>query len=110
MRILSLAALAAIAFTASAQEAAPLPHGPAYQYEGKWMAQVQTATGTLIETVANCASPITLIADSAGSLRRSDGERIRIVPLDGSTYVWEEDGRSTVVIPERDGSFMALSH
>jgi hypothetical protein len=108
MRSVMMVAAVAFVFPASAQGVAP--QGPAYQYEGKWMAQVQTASGTLIETAANCADPITLVADSAGTLRRTDGVGIRITPVDGSTYVWEENGRSTVVIPERNGSFMALTH
>ncbi len=109
MRRVLLTALAAFCLAASAQDSAPMPQGPAYQYEGKWMARVQTPTGTLIETAATCVNPITLVAEDAGTLRRSDGARIRITPVDGSTLTWEEEGRVSKVIPENHGSFMALA-
>jgi hypothetical protein len=109
MRRVVVAALAGLACFASAQEGTPVPQGPAYQYEGKWMAQVQTASGTLIETVASCAAPIVLTADNAGTLRRADGMRITVSPVDGSTLLWQEGDRVSRVIPESHGSFMALA-
>jgi hypothetical protein len=97
-----------LAGVASAQQA---PLGPAYQYEGKWMATVQTsATATPITTVATCANPIILEARDGTTLRRADGAVISILPVDASTFAWSENGRATIVTPASEGNFIALTH
>lgn len=84
--------------------------GPAFQYEGKWAAQLQTAaTGTLIETVTTCANPLVLVARDGSTLVRSDGGLISVMPVDRDTIGWSEDGHATIVTPSRDGNFIALT-
>ncbi len=112
MKLKFTAALFALmSLPTAAQDGAPQIHqGPAYQYEGKWMATLQSAAGTPIDTVASCASPIVLIADGPQSLRRADGVAIEVSQVDRTTLSWREDGRMTVVTPSMDGNFIALTH
>jgi hypothetical protein len=83
--------------------------GPAYQFEGKWKAILQNAgTGTEIETIANCVSPIVLTARDASTLVREDGKLITLAVIDKSTIAWMENNSTTIVTPEREGNFMAM--
>lgn len=83
--------------------------GPAYQYEGKWSARLQSKAGTLIETLASCANPIILTADDGQTLRRSDGGTIAVSAIDDSTLAWSENGEKTWVTPASHGNFIALT-
>lgn len=115
MKSLVIAALTLITVPFALAQSTPdigptLYSGPAYQYEGKWAAQLQTgATGTLIETVASCADPVVLVARDAGTLVRSDGGLISVMQVDTDTVAWGEDGHSVIVTPSRDGNFIALT-
>lgn len=83
--------------------------GPAYQYEGKWSARLQSKAGTPIETIASCAKPIVLIAEDANTLRRSDGGTIAVYVIDDNTLSWSENGQITWVTPSSHGNFIALT-
>lgn len=113
--LLIIAALAASQIDMSAQaqtvaeDGTTVYSGPAYQFEGKWSARLQSGSGTLLETLANCASPIILVADDATTLRRGDGGTITVTPIDENTLQWSENGVVTFVTPESHGNFIALT-
>lgn len=114
-RLLIIAGVAALGLTgpAQAQEVAEdgqtVYSGPAYQFEGKWSARLQSRSGTLLETLANCADPIILVADNGTTLRRVDGGTISVASVDESTLKWSENGGSTFVTPESHGNFIGLT-
>lgn len=114
-RALSILAIAALSCVGSAQAQAvaedgqPVYSGPAYQFEGKWSARLQSRSGTLIDTLANCSQPIILVADNSTTLRRSDGGTILVTPVDENTLSWSENGQTTIVTPESHGNFVSLT-
>ncbi len=114
-RFLSLAAFAALIIVGNgraqtvAEDGQRVYSGPAYQFEGKWSARLQPRSGTLLETQANCAKPIALVADNGTTLRRADGGTIHVTQVDESTLSWSENGQTTFVTPESHGNFISLT-
>lgn len=114
-RLLIIAGFAGLGLMgpAQAQEVAVAEQGiysgPAYQFEGKWSARLQSRSGTLIETLANCTDPIILVADDGTTLRRADGATILVTPVDEGTLKWSENGSATFVTPESHGNFIGLT-
>lgn len=83
--------------------------GPAYQYEGKWMVTRQSGTtGAALETLASCANPVVLTADSATRLNVKGGGKIDVIPVDTQTFAWNENGRTRMATESTQGNFLTL--
>lgn len=80
--------------------------GAAYQFEGNWMAQSTLADGTVQETIANCADPITITALNPTTLYQRGGGEIQISEIAPNSFMWLSEDKALAATESKQGTFL----
>lgn len=80
--------------------------GAAYQFEGNWMAQSTLPDGTVRDTIATCADPITITAITPTTLYRRGGGEIQISEIAPNSFMWMEGEKMLAATESKQGTFM----